>query len=101
MEKDILIKRVEEMDISDDTKSRVVDALETMLAGSRYYFVKSDEYKEYSVIINNTIVVKTKQYDIYGSTTLRGEDIYSLEDYVAYHESKIEELNGDRRTMGR
>ena len=89
---DVLLEKLNKLDISDLSKFRAKDALETICAGSRYHIIKTEEYKEYAVLINNTIVIKSKQYDYAGATALRKETPVSLEDFVAYLDSRAVEI---------
>lgn len=89
---DVLLEKLNSLEISDLSKARAKDAIETICSGSRYHIIKTEEYKEYAVLINNTIVVKSKQYDYAGAVALRKETPVSLEDFVSYLESRAVEI---------
>lgn len=86
-----LIERIENMENIDDVvKSAAISAIQTMLEGNKYYTIKTEDYKEYAKLINDTIVIKMKQYDMSGSVALRKEYSVGLQEFVEYVASKTQ-----------
>ena len=97
-----LIEKIDSLEISDTAKFRAKDAITTMQEGRRYHIIKTEEYKEYAVLINDQIIVKTKKYNYDGSVAIRKDTPVSLVEFVDYLNERaveIEETQANIRSL--
>ena len=90
---DKFIEKLNNLEIDDLTRNNVLTALEVMSDGKRFHIIKTEEYKEYAVLINDQIVIKTKKYDYAGGVAMRNESTVGIKEFVEYIATRSNEIH--------